>query len=102
MNTSNQNQLFLATFTQLQSLVTESVQTALENAAPLLEPISKEPSEIIDSKTLMERLDISEPTVIRWRQKGKIPYLQIGTAIRYDYPKVLAALEVNKKGGKIA
>jgi len=53
---------------------------------------------IINGKELMARLMISEPTLIRWRKKGKIPYYAIGSAIRYDLQKVLNALEVNKKG----
>jgi len=49
-------------------------------------------------KELCAFLGLSEPTVIAWRDKGKIPYMQIGSAIRYDLNAVLKALEVpNKK-----
>ena len=54
----------------------------------------------IDTKELCKRLAITEPTVIRWRKKGKIPYLTIGSSIRYDWNAVLTALQVQKKGGK--
>lgn len=40
-------------------------------------------------------LDITEPTIIRWRKKGVIPFMQIGSAIRYDVNAVLKALEKN-------
>lgn len=62
-------------------------------------PAPEKPKEIIDRKTLISRLDISEPTAIRWQQKGKIPYLKIGSAIRYDWHSVIEALTV-RKGGK--
>lgn len=51
-------------------------------------------NEIIGTKVLMDRLQLSEPTIIRYRKKGKIPYLRIGSAIRYDWQKVLNALSV--------
>ena len=54
--------------------------------------------EIINSREIRTRLDISEPTLIRWRQKGKIPYLAIGSVIRYNWIEVVDALTVNKKG----
>jgi len=53
----------------------------------------------INTKQLCEFLDITEPTCIRWRKKGKIPFFTIGSAIRYDKNKVVKALEENS--GKI-
>lgn len=51
--------------------------------------------DIIDGQELCKRLDISEPTLIRWRQKGKIPSFRIGASIRYNWPAVVAHLEKN-------
>ena len=45
-----------------------------------------------------EFLSISLPTLIRWRNKGKIPYLKIGTNIRYDKAAVINAIESKKAG----
>ena len=97
-NTPENLQLYLATETQLKSVVMECVKEALQDAAPTQTCHDAQP-EIIDTKTLLTRLDLSEPTVIRYRQKGVIPFLQVGSAIRYDYQKVLEALE-RRKGGK--
>jgi hypothetical protein len=58
--------------------------------------INNSPAEIIDDATLCKRLNITPPTSSRYRKKGKIPYLQIGSAIRYNWPQVVKALE-NKK-----
>jgi hypothetical protein len=58
-----------------------------------------QPPEIIDTDTLCTRLGITEPTAIRHKKKGLIPSLQIGSAVRYNWPDVVKALE-KKKGGK--
>lgn len=50
----------------------------------------------ITRKELCQFLGITEPTVIRWERKGKIPCLHIGSAVRYDKAKVLQALEHKK------
>ena len=54
----------------------------------------------INTKQLCEFLDITEPTCIRWRKKGKIPFFQIGSAIRYDKSEVIEALRCNKSNKK--
>ena len=54
--------------------------------------------EIINREELCRRLDITEPTAIRWEKKGKIPRIEIGSAIRYNWPKVIEALEGKQKG----
>lgn len=53
----------------------------------------KEVIKPISQKELCTFLGLTEPTVIRWRQKGKLPFMQIGSAIRYDLSSVLLALE---------
>ena len=52
--------------------------------------------EIIDTKELIKRLNITGPTVIRMRKRKALPFIQIGTSIRYEWDAVLKALE-NKK-----
>ena len=49
--------------------------------------------EIINRKELAERLDITEPTIIRWERKKKIPVIRIGSAVRYNWKAVIASLE---------
>ena len=51
----------------------------------------------VNQKELCAFLGLSEPTVIRWRKKGVIPSMKIGSAIRYDVNKVIEALEVRDK-----
>ncbi|PVD50808.1 hypothetical protein DC498_17705 [Terrimonas sp.] len=61
-------------------------------------PSAAEKDEIIDRAELCKRLNLVEPTIIKWEKKGKIPSLRVGSAVRYSWFKVLNALE--KKGGK--
>lgn len=68
----------------------DATQNPTQNFAP----------EIITGEDLAKKLGVTIQTLIRWRQKGKIPFLQIGNSIRYDLYKVLESLEANKKGAK--
>ena len=64
---------------------------SLYPATPLLQP------EIINREELCKRLDITEPTAIRWEKKGTIPSIRIGSNVRYNWPKVIEALETQKR-----
>jgi excisionase family DNA binding protein len=55
------------------------------------------PPEIIDRKELCKRLAITEPTVLRWQRKGKIPAMHIGSAVRYNWSAVVESLESKTK-----
>lgn len=50
-------------------------------------------TEIIDRTELCKRLGITEPTAIRWEKKGVIPCFRIGSSVRYNWAKVVDALE---------
>jgi hypothetical protein len=67
-------------------LVTENIQAT---------PVESKP-EIMTGEQVCEKLAINIQTLATWRQKGKIPFMQIGSAIRYDFNKVIAAIEVTK------
>jgi len=79
------------------SLILEAVQFAV-NSIPQKEPTKE--AQIITGEDLSKKLGVTIQTLIRWRQKGKIPFLQIGNSIRYDLYKVLDNLEAKKKGAK--
>jgi hypothetical protein len=78
----------------------EMMQWAVANLPTKPDQVKPQPR-IITGEELCKELDVTIQTLIRWRQKGKIPYLQIGSSIRYDFYKVLAAIEVTKKKGAI-
>jgi excisionase family DNA binding protein len=43
-------------------------------------------------RSLAEKLDVSLRTVDLWRQEGVIPYLKIGSLIRFDFRDVMSTL----------
>jgi len=47
----------------------------------------------VTAKELSQFLSISQPTLIRWRKKGKIPYLKLGGRILYQKSAVITAIE---------
>jgi predicted DNA-binding transcriptional regulator AlpA len=79
--------------------LTAIIEAAVSRALGQSRPTPDRNAEIIDREELCRRLNITEPTVIRLEKKGKIPRMEIGTAIRYDWNKVVAALQADK-GGK--
>lgn len=57
------------------------------------------PARIVDGETLEKELSITRQTLQRWRKTNRIPFIQVGAVIRYDFQKVIEALE-KKKGGR--
>lgn len=81
----------------LMEIIERSVYKAIEGKqAGEADQLSQ--SQIIDRAELCKRLSITEPTVIRWEKKGKIPCFHVGKSVRYKWEEVIKALE--KKGGK--
>ncbi|MBL0201315.1 MAG: helix-turn-helix domain-containing protein [Chitinophagaceae bacterium] len=46
----------------------------------------------LTTKELCAYLRVTEPTIIRWKTKGKIPFYNIGTSVRFNLKDVLKAL----------
>ena len=72
----------------------ERIESLLNNEQAAL-PIIRQIEKPITTAELCSFLGITEPTVIRLRKRGKIPFLQIGGSIRYDKAGVVQALEKN-------
>jgi excisionase family DNA binding protein len=70
----------------------EQIEQLLANKAP---PSAIKPP--ITTKELCKFLGVTQPTIARYKKKQIIPYLTIGSAIRFDLDKVIAALENKKK-----
>ena len=47
----------------------------------------------ITVKELCSFLGVTEATIIRWRKKGKIPFMQVGSRVLFQKSVVLKALE---------
>jgi len=95
MATTNFQGISVLTDLQIEAIAQKGAEYAL--MAYSIPKSTDQISEIVDTPELGKRLNLSEPTIVRWREKGKIPYLRIGTNIRYDWAKVLEAIEANQK-----
>lgn len=60
----------------------------------LQQPVNENP---IDSRELLLRLAISEPTLIRMRKRNAIPFLEVAGHYRYVWQDVIKALQQSKK-----
>ena len=70
---------------------------ALEAKVSQREPLSVK-EKPINTKELCEYFGISEPTVIRMKKKGQIPWFSPGgTSVRYYLSQVIKALEKKSK-----
>ena len=58
--------------------------------------VKKPNSKPLTQKELSYYLGLSDQTVTRWRNKGRIPFIKIGPSIRYNLDEVLKAIEVSK------
>lgn len=62
-----------------------------------LHPSQSEDVTLMDSRELSEFLDVSKVTIHKWRKEGRIPFIRIGSRIRFKKSDVLAVLENLKK-----
>jgi excisionase family DNA binding protein len=70
----------------------------IDNRLANLPQVERRPqTEIIDTKTLCERLQLSEPTIISMRRRKQIPFFKVGSAIRFNWQAVIEALESKSK-----
>ena len=82
--------------TILQALTQEiekQVTLAVEQKFSEMKTEKEEISELIREDELCKRLSLSRTTISTYRRNNKIPYLKVGNNIRYEYEKVLKALE---------
>ncbi|MEO9257053.1 MAG: helix-turn-helix domain-containing protein, partial [Crocinitomicaceae bacterium] len=80
-----------------------SIEDLLKNIGleGVVDSNNKKEAQIITGEELGKKLGVTIQTLIRWRQKGKIPFLQVGSSIRYDLHKVIEALEKKDKVKKV-
>jgi len=51
---------------------------------------------ILTTQQLAKELSVSERTIYNWRSMGVIPFIKLGNVVRFDYRRVVAAL--NQEG----
>ncbi|MBC7616635.1 MAG: helix-turn-helix domain-containing protein [Pedobacter sp.] len=84
----------ISTYDEMQSAFNQMFTEAVKSL-PAKE-VTQAPH-IVNGNTLTSELGVTIQTIIRWRNKNKIPFLKIGSSIRYDLNAVIKALEVGSK-----
>lgn len=84
----------ISTYDEMQNAFSQMFAEAVKSL-PAKE-VSQAPH-LVDGKTLKTELNVTIQTIIRWRNKGKIPFLKIGSSVRYDLNAVIKTLEVGDK-----
>lgn len=86
-------------FENLENTLTSLQEQSNDNAKLLREILGRlngniQPDEQpIDSRELRKRLQISQPTEIAMRKKGKLPHLTVNGHYRYKWSDVVKALQ---------
>jgi predicted DNA-binding transcriptional regulator AlpA len=75
----------------------EEILSELREIKERLDAPPPQDDEIIDRPELLSRLKLTEPTLIRMVKRKEIPEIRAGGSCRYNWPKVVKALE--KKQG---
>lgn len=86
--------LFSMPFHQFKDEIAKMIKNQLESGS--LESTVSKTQTILDTDELMVKLGVTRPTLSKWRKENRIPFIQVGSVVRYDLDKVLEALE-NKK-----
>lgn len=48
-----------------------------------------QPNELLTEQEVVEQFKISRQSLHKWRSEGRIPFLRLGSRIRYDRQKLL-------------
>ena len=80
----------------IDELVLKIKEAILQEFQPSVENSSKKIEKPVTTKQLCSFLGVTEPTVLRWRQKGRIPFFMIGSAVRFNLSEVIEALKKQK------
>lgn len=90
----------ITTRREFQEFLNDAVEASVTRLLPYIDTDKKElNAPPLSVKELCTFLGVTEPTIIRWRKKGKIPFMQVGSRVLFDRVAVLKALEVKKQRG---
>jgi len=86
-------ELIVTTPEILKKIIDESIANYFNNNLKSKDADSLNNDPPITTKKLCKHLGVTEPTILRWRKKGKIPFFLIGTAVRFNLQEVITALK---------
>lgn len=78
----------------LQDMIKKAVDDGIKDS---FEKFVEPDPVLIDGETLCSKFGITPGTLQKWRDRKEIPYLQIGSVIRYDFNKIIKLKETKRK-----
>ncbi|NGM63551.1 helix-turn-helix domain-containing protein [Sphingobacterium sp. SGG-5] len=74
-----------------------SIIDAAVNRAVAKERESNEETSLMDGEQICKRFGVTKQTLQKWRDRKEIPFVQIGTVIRYDFNKIIKYKEIKRR-----
>lgn len=85
-------ELILTTPDDLKEIVHAVIDDYFKNNSPKKDTESSINDRLITTAQLCEYLSVTPQTIIRYKKKKKIPFIELGTSIRFNLTAVLKAL----------
>ena len=85
-------ELIVTTAEDLRKLICNAIEDYFSKYTPLQEEV-KTDDKLVTTAELCAYLGITPQTLIRYKKKYKIPFVQLGGSFRYSIPEVKKALK---------
>jgi excisionase family DNA binding protein len=82
------------TVDQFKTLLQESFKSFLKQMKSELQETSKEESNLVNIKVVMEKLQVTKPTIYNWIKKGIIRPQKIGGKVLFDLQDILKSIKI--------
>ncbi|MDP4086633.1 MAG: helix-turn-helix domain-containing protein [Bacillota bacterium] len=82
------------TVDEFKILLQESLKPFLDQMKSELKESSKEESNLVNIKVVMEKLQVTKPTIYNWINKGIIKPLKLGGKVLFDLPVILNSMKL--------
>jgi len=82
------------TIEQFNKLLNESFKSFFKDMKSEIEANANQESNLVNIKTVMEKLQVTKPTIYNWIKKGYIKPQKMGGKVLFDLPVILKSLKM--------
>src|SRR5665647_3421299 len=76
-------------------LLQESLKSLLNDVKKEIQESAQEKSDLVNIKVVMEKLQVTKPTIYNWIKKGIIRPQKIGGKVLFDLPVILNSMKMH-------
>src|SRR5665647_1724047 len=76
-------------------LLQESLKSLLNDVKKEIQESAQEKSDLVNIKVVMEKLQVTKPTIYNWIKKGIIKPQKIGGKVLFDLRDILYSIKIN-------